>query len=304
MRTRLRIRLGVVLFLGALLSLVSLPSVATSSSEATLSSVALSDAPEPADPHQDAGALVRAVLNNEIEAQINDHSLWMFRKDKIENGHHKVFYVCQTKEGQIERLVTIDGEPLAPKQAQAEDARIHKLLTNIDEMREQQKKEQKDGEQARALLKAFPNAFHFQQISTKGNLVEIKFTPKPNFHPSSRPEHAFPHIEGLLLLEPQQKRLAGISGKLVSEVKFGGGLLGHLDKGGTFAVEQQEIGQGYWEVTALHIHVNGKALLFKTISIQDEETYSDFKPVPESTTLAKAAEILKNHTETQQASMK
>jgi hypothetical protein len=293
-RTRCGLRNGpgAFLLLGALLSLVS------------LSSIGRTAGPEAAQPPEDANAFVRNVLQNEVEAQRQDQSLWIFRKVKVEKGQQQVFYVCQTKEGQIERLVSIDGEPLPPQRAQAEDARIHKLLAHTNEMLEQQRKEQKDAEQARSLLKAFPDAFRFQFDGMQGNLVRLKFTSNPHFHPSSRPEQAFPHVEGTLLLDPQKKRLAGLTGKLTSAVKFGGGVLGHLDSGGTFAVQQQEVAPGYWEVTSMRIRVNGKALFFKTIAVQDEETYTNFKPVPEGTNLLKAAEILKNHTEIQQASMK
>ena len=51
----------------------------------------------------------------------------------------------------------------------------------------------------------------------------------------------------------------------------------------------------FWEVTAMHVHMHGKALLFKTIAVQEDETYSDFHSVPGDTTLLQAAEFLKQH---------
>jgi hypothetical protein len=82
-------------------------------------------------------------------------------------------------------------------------------------------------------------------------------------------------------------------GALTSEVKFFGGLFGYLEKGRTFAVEQEEVSPHFWEVTAMHVHMDGKALLFKTIAVQEDETYSDFHPVPGKPTLPEAAELLK-----------
>jgi hypothetical protein len=69
--------------------------------------------------------------------------------------------------------------------------------------------------------------------------------------------------------------------------------LGHLDKGGTFNVTQQEVSPHLWEVTNMHVHMCGKALFFKTIDAQEDENYSDFQPVPSDTTLQQAAELLK-----------
>jgi hypothetical protein len=44
----------------------------------------------------------------------------------------------------------------------------------------------------------------------------------------------------------------------------------------------------------MHVHMSGKALLFKTIDVQEDETYSDFKSVPPDTSLEQAAQRLKN----------
>ena len=78
-------------------------------------------------------------------------------------------------------------------------------------------------------------------------------------------------MEGVLWLDANKKRLAEISGHLTHEVKFGGGLLGHLDPGGTFHVTQQEVEPGYWELALLNVNMKGKALFFKTIAVQQKE---------------------------------
>jgi hypothetical protein len=38
--------------------------------------------------------------------------------------------------------------------------------------------------------------------------------------------------------------------------------------------------------------MNGKALLFKTITVREQDTYSKYTPIPPNTTLAQAAERL------------
>ena len=44
--------------------------------------------------------------------------------------------------------------------------------------------------------------------------------------------------------------------------QVGWGWLGHLDKGGTLLVTQQDLGSGHWELTMLDVEMNGKALFF------------------------------------------
>jgi hypothetical protein len=106
------------------------------------------------------------------------------------------------------------------------------------------------------------------------------------------PAQVFHHMEGTLLVDGQQKRLAEISGELTSEVKFLGGLLGHLNKGGTFLVKQQDLGSGHWELTTMDVQMNGKALFFKTIAVREQETDTHFQQVPDDMTLQQALEVL------------
>jgi hypothetical protein len=243
-------------------------------------------------PQPTADQFVQDVLRNEVEAQMRDHSLWSYRKLKVEDGKQKLFQVCQTEEGELERLIAINGQPLGPQQAHAEDRRIQRLLTHPDEIRQKQRKEREDGEQERKLLQTFPQAFRFQYDGMEGNLVRARFTPSPKFHPSGHTEQVFHHMEGELVLDRQVKRLAEISGELTSEVKFAGGLFGHLDQGGTFLVKQREVGSHCWEVTTMHVHMSGKALFFKTISVRHDEEHTNFQQVPSNTSLQQAAELL------------
>jgi hypothetical protein len=75
-------------------------------------------------------------------------------------------------------------------------------------------------------------------------------------------------------------------------VKFLGGLLGHLNKGGTFLVKQQDLGSGHWELTTMDVQMNGKALFFKTIAVREQETDTHFQQVPDDMTLQQALEVL------------
>src|ERR1700757_2553814 len=69
-----------------------------------------------------ADALVRDVIHNEIQAQLNDNSLWCFREEHQEDDKpSKTLDVCESKDGDIERVVAINGKPLDPAHQRSED---------------------------------------------------------------------------------------------------------------------------------------------------------------------------------------
>ena len=243
----------------------------------------------------DAGRLAREVFENEVQAQINDQSLWSYRQLKEEQGKKKLVAVCETNDGEIDLLLEVNGQELSPQQRQAEDQRIQKMLDDPDQMRQQQKKSAEDGKQERELLRMFPDAFRFQYAGMRGNLIKLTFRPNPDFRPSNRAAQVFHHMEGSLLVDGEQKRLAEVEGRLTSPVKFGWGLLGHLDRGGTFLVDQRDMGSGHWELTMLDVEMNGKALFFKTIGVREKELNTDFQQVPESIRPQQAFELLRQN---------
>jgi hypothetical protein len=246
----------------------------------------------PANPQLDPNRLARNLFLSEIQAEIHDPSLWCFHEVDDERGLQKRFAVCQSNDGELDRLLEVNGERLSPSQRQAEDQRLQKLLDHPDELRKKQKRQQEDAKQARDLMQMFSDAFRFQYEGTQGNLIELKFYPNPDFHPSGRPAQVFHHMEGSLLLDPEQQRLAEITGQLTSDVKFGWGLFGHLDRGGTFLVKQRDLGAGHWELTELNVQMSGKALFFKTISVKQHQIFSDFCPEPDGITLQQALHFL------------
>jgi hypothetical protein len=93
-------------------------------------------------------------------------------------------------------------------------------------------------------------------------------------------------------ISASDQRLARIEATLFRDVTFGWGILGHLDKGGHFIVEQSKIAPGRWEATDMNIQFTGKALLFKSINLRQIEKLSDFRRVPDGLSLAQGIELL------------
>jgi hypothetical protein len=233
------------------------------------------------------------VVANELKAIDQDHSHWMYRLETQKAGTKETKEVVETKNGDVSRLVARNGQPLTPEEQKSEDQRIEKFINDPREQQKQQQDTNEDTRKTRALLALLPNALTYSEPETSGNIAKLKFQPNPDFHPPSREAHVFHEMEGELVLDTKQQRIVEFSGHLIHSVDFGGGLLGHLDQGGTFDVRQEEVAPGHWEISLLKINMKGKALFFKTISVQQDEKYSDFHRVPDTLTLAQAEDLLR-----------
>jgi hypothetical protein len=273
--------------------------LAAASLALTISALAATSAEDK--PHQNAiqtansdptlTTLVRHVLQHEIKAQAEDKSLWCYRKLLEKDGKRQLFASCQTQSAEIDRLMAENGKPLTEKQWTLEDQRIKKLLNNPSLLKKQKQQQLEDARKATNLLKIIPDAFLFQQANRDADRIKLNLIPNPKFRPSGSSELVFHHMEGTLTLDLKQKRLVEINGRLTSDVKFAGGLLGHLDKGGTFFVKQQEVSPGCWAMTRMDVQMNGKALFFKTISVRTNEIDTDFHAVPAAASIQQAAAL-------------
>jgi hypothetical protein len=243
-----------------------------------------------------AADLVKAVIYNELHPASVSEIRWKYRLDKESDGKQEIREVVETKSGSLDRLLSIKGKPLTEAQARDEAGRILRFTHSPYEQRKAEQTRQKDAEQCRAFMQMIPDAFVFDYADENGNLTQVTFRPNPNFRPPSREGKVLQQMAGEMWVDARQNRLISINGQLMNEVKFAGGLLGHLEKGGQFTVKRAEIAPGDWELTEMTVNMRGKALLFKSICVQQKEIHSNFERLPDNLSLSDVANLLLRQT--------
>ena len=236
--------------------------------------------------------LVKAVIRNELHPPANSEVRWKYRVEKESDEKHETRAVVETKDGSLYRLLAVAGKPLKAADQRVEAARILRFSQNPEEQRKAEQARRKDMEQCNSFLQMIPDAFVFEYAGQNSNSTRLKFKANPHFRPSSREGRVLQQMAGEMWVDTKQQRLLSIFGQLMNDVRFSGGLLGHLQRGGQFAVKRAEIARGDWEMTELTVNMRGKALLFKSICVQQKEVHSGFERVPDDLTLADAANLL------------
>jgi hypothetical protein len=239
-----------------------------------------------------ANEFVRQIIDDELQAEKNDHSHWMLRLGTRKSGTTEVREVVETKDGDLDCLISVNGNPLPENQQSERQRGLQRLISNPAALKKSKREKDEDQVRSQRLLKTLADGLLFEYGEKRGDLVEMKFKPNPDFRPPSHEAAVMLAMEGVLWLNARQKRLVEISGHLTRPVKFGGGLLGHLDAGGHFDVKQEEVQPGYWELVVLDVDMRGKALFFKTIGVQEEVKRSMFRRVRDDLTAAQGANLL------------
>jgi hypothetical protein len=254
--------------------------------------------------HRDPADLVRKAVQNEVNATSGSVRFMFHGTKTTPKGSTTKIYV-ETKEATAGMVVAYDGKPLTPQQHQDEEARVERFVKSPEELRKKHAQEHEDAERTMRIVRALPDAFLYadegEEPGSAGvgrvgaTLVKLKFRPNPDYKPPSHVEDVLTGMQGYLLVDAAHDRIASIDGTLFKEVGFGWGILGHLNRGGHFIVHQQSVDDNVWEISSMTLQFTGKILLFKSLSIDSIEVFSDFKPVSPDLTFAQAVELLKKN---------
>jgi len=251
--------------------------------------------------------IVRRAVDNEVSSNQSSGMHFRFKDEKRTPQVTQTKLMVETSEATAGLLVMQNGHPLTPQQRHDEEVRLGNYVQRPHELRRKKNQEKEDTEHTERILRALPDAFLYQRAGTEpgreglgapgDELVRLNFRPNPDYNPPSHVEQVLTGMSGNLLIDTTQNRIAEINGKLSKEVEFGWGILGHLDAGGRFLVQQADVGEHQWEVTHMQLSFTGKILFFKKIGIHSNDTFSDFHSVPSDLTFAQGVELLKKEAE-------
>jgi hypothetical protein len=244
---------------------------------------------------QDATArdLVRVATQTELDASRDDHSRWEYKDVYRSSDGEKVFRVVETGNGSLKKKVEENGRPLTATELGQEDERLAGFVNDPAQQAKQRKDNAQDDKRAEGMLRMLPDAFLWKVCGDDGKTVTLGFVPNPAFQPPTMESRVFGSMAGEIVVDKGQHRIQSIKGQLTDDVKFGWGLFGRMKKGGTFEIERRELATGIWQITESHVHIEGKALLFKSIGEQEDEVKSEFRRLAQEITLEQAAERLK-----------
>ena len=256
-----------------------------------------SEAPPPPLP-QDANRYLREVVKHELAAQTNDHTHWRYHIHREDEKGSQDRDVIDTKDGQLARTVLINGKPLTPDQRASDEARMKKLVEDPAERAKREKRAKDDDDKLTQMFKAIPDAFIFKYDGEENGQVRLTFFPNPHYEPPNRELQVFRALSGKMWVDRSASRLTRMDGTLFEDVTFGWGLLGRLNKGGTFSVQQRNVGDDHWEVVSLDVKMSGHAIIFKTINVKQYQRLTDFHRVRDDLTMAQAYQLLQQKDDT------
>jgi hypothetical protein len=246
----------------------------------------------PQNSQESAHDLVRDVIYNELHDRERD-SHWEYRSECVSPAQNVVREQVETANGPVFRLLSQDGKLLDAAQQEQESERLEEYIHNPGQIAHVERAHDNDEAQVAAIMQMVPSAYLFDYASAPTDDVgRITFRPDPAFVPTNYQARIVHALTGTMIVDLRLKRAIDMSGSLAERVDFGYGLLGHVEKGSSFHIHRHQVSATHWKADLIETHVQGKVLLVKSLSKDQREVRSDFRPVPSGTTLAEAKDML------------
>lgn len=268
-------------------------------------------------PVSDPTALVRQAVSLRLAEEAAHQPLrFVFHK----KDDHRVFTqeIIETAQGDVARLVAVNGAPLTPAARRAEANRLQALAANPALQQHRLHREQADEAHIDKLLRLLPNAFIYRYAGSDPCSVEtipvsvpgvpsapasdparppdtcyhLTFTPNPQWNPPDLESRILTAMAGDVWIDSNGDRLHRLTAHLISDVDFGWGIVGRFSQGGTIFLEQDRLWGNEWELTRMKLNLSGRVLLVKSLRVFLDEKMGDFEPVPKNLDYREAIRML------------
>ena len=242
-------------------------------------------------PAESPRQLIKDVVFNELTDH-ERHGYFEYLDNKRTGQQTTLKAEVETRAGRIHRVLAEGGKPLSPEQQEQETLRLEALLQDSGQQQKLLRDYQGDEDRIARIVGLMPEGFIYQYDGVEGDDIRLKYQPNPDFKPPTYEARVFHGMAGTVWINAKEKRLSRLQGQLVANVDFGYGLLGRLDKGGSFDMERVEVVPGNWKTRVLDVHITGHVVLLKSIGKDQTELRTDFRQVPANLTLEGAEAML------------
>jgi hypothetical protein len=238
-----------------------------------------------------AAQLVREVVYNELHDH-DSHGYWRYWIERHTSKESRLDEQVETAEGPIARLNLTNGRSPDAQEKQAEQTRINRLLNSPEELARHRQQYAEDEKRIGRIVALLPDAYLYEYDGEENGCHRLRFQPNPNYLAHSIEARIFHAMSGTLWVDARMKRMARLDGRLGENLEFGYGILGRLYKGGWFQLRRTQVSASDWKTERLEVHMNGRALVFKSIAHETSEIRGGFVPVPAGLNLAQGIALL------------
>ncbi len=232
--------------------------------------------PAPLTPEQVQALMVRVIANQHrddtaIEEYERVERVYLRKTAQDSPLDDKTYRVVPTGTGTIRVQLENAGRPVDAEVYRQQLRQVAQALQNAVDPNNSRQKQDLDkfnrrrrerSDMVDATLKAFLFTYLGREIRSDRALIKLGLAPNPAYKPASRSTSLFQHVRATIWIDEQAEQVHRIEAEIISDISFGGGIIGKVYRGGRFTMEQAEVAPGVWLPTFYTYDFDGRRFLF------------------------------------------
>ena len=239
--------------------------------------------------------VVQGMLAHEDDLSANLDQYEFLSNERSDRTGQQVWTerVAETHSGRVRMLLAVDGKPLSVEEEEKERGRLAEIVAHPEAFEASERTVKDDEAHARKMLDMLPVAFVFDNVRLEDGVWRMDFHPNPAYSPHGIEDRVMYGMNGSVRIDAVQQRMMHIEGKLEQDVTIGFGLVATVRAGSHFSSDRADKG-GHWRTVHVLTAMQGKAVLFKSVSRDSEITRSEFHYLEPGMTIAQAVALVES----------
>lgn len=194
-------------------------------------------------------------------------------------------------------VTAINDQPLSPTEGAVEQKKLAKEIAKRRNESERERarriaKYAREQQHNHAMLQEMVHAFRFDlngQAQVDGHdCWVLDARPKPDYDPADREGRVLKGMQGKLWIDQATYQWVRVQAEVVRPVSFYG-FLAKVGPGTEFHLEQEPVANGIWLPKAFDVRVKATALGFFSENSAENDSYRDYRPMPQAIALLQSA---------------
>jgi hypothetical protein len=232
--------------------------------------------------------LIVAAANNELNALNHKGSYLRYHMHVVDAKGDVVRDVIESKDGTVRRLIMKSGRPLTSEEDKAEQDRLQAMLDSPSGFARHVKRDEEERKMADDLIRLMPDAMIYTYVpgqpqapnSEGGTQIVMDYKPNPHWAPPTTISEGLRGLRGRLWIDSQSHQVVRMEGEIFQSINFGWGVVAHIYPGGKLLLEQTSAGGSRMIFSHFVEDVTVRALMVKTLKVNEDVHGSDFQTLP------------------------
>ena len=237
---------------------------------------------------------VAAIIQHSVEAGNRDFKsapLYNYKQRERTGGVIRTSQVTMIDGSPYQRLLAINGHPLDPQKAAAEEQKQQAAIqSRKNESPSARKaridKYERDRTRDQFMMSQLSTAFDFTLLGQRKlrgyNVWALKAVPRPGYQPPNMEAQVLPGMQGEMWIDTQTYQWVKVTARVIRPVSIEG-FLAQVEPGTEFEVEKSPVSNGDWQITHFSSIATARVLHMFSHNEQDEITFFDFQPASPDT---------------------